>query len=121
MKKTAILLLLPLIIIISLFAAPLETNKILVVRHPFDEYAFNNTDTTYRIIPSSDGRYGYEILIKGKGLIRQLSIPGRAGTEGFKSKADAKKVAELVLKKLSQGMMPPTIEESELIKLKIKF
>jgi hypothetical protein len=78
-------------------------------------------DTTYQIIAAPGNTYGYEILIHKKVLIRQLNIPGRSGTAGFKRKADAEKVARLVIKKLSQGMMPPTVDENELKQLNIKM
>ena len=79
------------------------------------------SDTTYRIIPSIDNTFGYEILINGKTLIRQKNIPGLPGLNGFKRKADAGKTAQLVLKKLSAGIMPPSIDKHELDSLKVKY
>ena len=80
-----------------------------------------NIDTSYRIIQAAGNTYGYEILIKNKVLIRQQNIPGKPGTLGFKRKRDAEKVAELVIKKLAQGIMPPTIDVKEFIDLKIEL
>jgi hypothetical protein len=82
---------------------------------------FNNRDTTYHIIAAPSNTYGYEILVKNKTLIKQLSIPGKPGIKGFLKKQDAEKVARLVILKLSKGIMPPTINEKELNKLKIKL
>lgn len=82
---------------------------------------FNNHDTTYHIIVAPGNTYGYEILVKNKTLIRQLSVPGKPGTKGFIKKQDAEKVARLVIRKLSKGVMPPTVDEKELNKLKIKL
>jgi hypothetical protein len=79
------------------------------------------SDTTYRIISSTNNTYGYEILINKKTFIRQLNIPGRPGLNGFRRKRDAEKVAQLVLKKLANGIMPPSIEKAEMRKLKIKY
>jgi len=78
-------------------------------------------DTTYRIIPAEGNTYGYEILVKNKLLIHQPNIPGMPGKKGFQRKADAEKVAKLVIKKIQKGMMPPTVEKKELDSLSIKF
>ena len=85
-----------------------------ILRHSY-------SDTTYKIIPSVDNTYGYEILINGKTLIRQKNIPGLPGLNGFKRKTDAEKTAQLVLKKLSAGIMPPSIDKNELDSMKVKY
>ena len=74
-----------------------------------------------KIFSKPDHSYGYDILKHNKVLIHQQNIPGQTGLKGFQKKDDAKKVALLVIEKLSQGIMPPTIEKNELIQLKIKF
>ena len=81
----------------------------------------NNSDTTFNIVASVNHTYGYEIFIRNKIVIRQLTIPCKSGIEGFINKLDAEKVAHLVIKKLSQGIMPPTINRQELTNLKIDF
>ena len=78
-------------------------------------------DTTFRIIPSEGNTYGYDILVKNKILIHQPNIPGRPGNKGFAVKADAEKVAKLIIKKLQQGIMPPATSTKELDSLKIKY
>lgn len=78
-------------------------------------------DTTYRIIPAVGNTYGYDILVKNRLLIHQPSIPGMPGNKGFAKKTDAEKVARLIIKKMGQGMMPPTIEPKELETMKIKL
>jgi len=77
------------------------------------------SDTSYRIIHSEVNTYGYEILINGKVLIRQKNIPGLPGNKGFHKKSDAVKTATLVIQKLRQGIMPPTITANDLSKLEI--
>jgi len=74
-----------------------------------------------KIFSNPDNSYGYDILKENKVLIHQQNIPGQTGLKGFLKRDDAKKVALLVTEKLSQGIMPPTIETKELIQLKIKF
>ena len=41
------------------------------------------------------------------------------GNEGFKTKADAEKVAQLVITKIKKGEMPPTVSVEEMKKLKV--
>jgi hypothetical protein len=82
---------------------------------------YSQPDTTYRIISSIANTYGYEILINGKAFIRQKNIPGLPGSTGFKQKEDAEKAAQLVLKKLTAGIMPPSIDKHELDSMKVKY
>ena len=85
------------------------------------EQIINKSDTSFNIVSTADHTSGYEISIRNKVVIRQLTIPGQSGIKGFKSRSDAEKVARLVIKKLSLGIMPPTIDDNELSKLKIKY
>ncbi len=77
------------------------------------------TDYTYKIIPSINNTWCYDVYKNGKMLIHQTNIPGLPGNEGFKKKADAKKVARLVIKKLKSGEMPPSVTVDEMEKLKV--
>ena len=80
-----------------------------------------HTHVNYKIITNTDRSYGYEIFVNSKLLVHQPVIPGRQGVSGFTRKADAKKVAILVVKKVQKGLIPPTIEIKELDSLRIKF
>ena len=82
---------------------------------------YSPSDTTYRIIPAIDNTYGYEILMDGKVFIRQKNIPGLSGLTGFKRKEDAEKTAQLVLKKITAGIMPPSVNKHELDSMKVKY
>ena len=81
----------------------------------------NPSDTTYRIIPSGRNSFGYEIWIGSKKVILQKSIPGLPGKTGFINTSDASKTAGLVIRKLQQGLMPPTITKKELDSMKIRL
>ncbi|MBY0426967.1 MAG: DUF4907 domain-containing protein [Cytophagales bacterium] len=74
-------------------------------------------DITYELFQSPNKTWGYNILINGKLKIHQPNIPGIPGESGFKSKLSALKTAELAIKKIKQGLMPPTISTEELKKL----
>jgi hypothetical protein len=57
--------------------------------------------------------WGFDILIKDKIFIHQPNIPAINGDIPFKTKKDAKKVAELMIFKICNDIIPPaiTIEE----------
>ena len=73
----------------------------------------------YRLIARPDRGYGYTILAGSKILIRQESIPGLPGNRAFTTKADAARVAALVIHKLEQKIFPPTVTSAELERLHI--
>ncbi|HMK25399.1 MAG TPA: DUF4907 domain-containing protein [Chitinophagaceae bacterium] len=78
-----------------------------------------STKYTYKIIESLNNTYGYDIYVDNKLLIHQPAIPALASNEGFKTKNDAIKVAQLVITKIKKGDMPPTIAVEEIKKMKI--
>ena len=119
MKKNYSLLLLIVVLASEIFNTSIQARGIRLEDQFPRKPSFDYADTSYRIISAPDNSYGYEVLIDRKVLIHQPSVPGRAGRMGFKRKVDAEKVAQLVIRKLSQGIMPPTINENELLKLKI--
>ncbi|KAA9327169.1 DUF4907 domain-containing protein [Hymenobacter busanensis] len=69
---------------------------------------------SYRLLPAAGATIGYEISQQNRPLIRQLTVPGRGGTQGFRSAADADAVARLVVTKLARGLMPPAVTAHEL-------
>ena len=64
--------------------------------------------------PNADGSYGYVIAANGRPLILQPHVPGRPGTRGFATAAQAQQVAQLVAGKLRRGQMPPSVTTAEL-------
>ena len=73
---------------------------------------------TYNIISAPEKTFGYDILVDGKLMIHQPNKPGMAGIRAFDTKQDAEKVAKLVIQKMKNGEMPPTVSSEEMIKLK---
>jgi hypothetical protein len=73
----------------------------------------------YKIIQAPNNTWGYDILIDHKIFIHQPNRPGLPGNDGFTTKKDAIKVAELVLVKIKNGEIPPTISLEELKALKL--
>ena len=82
-----------------------------------------NTDKSVKTTPSnysyvtiySDSiGWGYDIMEGSVRRIHQPHIPAVQGNQGFKSGADAAKVAEKIIEKLDNGIMPPTISIDEM-------
>lgn len=81
--------------------------------------AYANTNLTYKIIDAPNNTFCYDVFADGKLMIHQTSVPGLPGNEGFKTKADAEKVAQLVIGKIKKGEMPPTISVEEMKKVNL--
>jgi len=78
-----------------------------------------NAKLSYVLTDAPNGTFGYDILSDGKLFVRQLNIPGQPGNNGCATKADAQKLAQLVIEKIRKGTMPPTVTKEELIGLNI--
>jgi len=79
-----------------------------------NEYPYKDADINAIIIPSVNNTFGYDIYLDGAMLIHQPSRPGLPGNAGFATQEDAKKVAELVVKKIRNNELPPTVTIEEL-------
>jgi len=77
----------------------------------------SDVDIKAIIIQSANYTFGYDIYVNGSVLVHQPFRPGLQGNTGFTTKEDAMKVAELVIKKLRNHEMPPTITIEEMRKL----
>lgn len=66
------------------------------------------------IVVETENGYGYKIFLDGKLYINQPNIPGLPGTAGFDDEASARRIAELAVSKIKQGIMLPTISLEEL-------
>lgn len=78
-----------------------------------------DSSLTYKIIPSVQNTWGYDIYRNRKLFIHQPSIPGVAGNKGFKTKEDAGTVARLVMAKIRKGEMPPSVTINEMQKIRV--
>ncbi len=79
--------------------------------------ATQNKNLTYKIIPSENKTWGYDIYYNGKLFIHQPSIPALPGNTGFTTKEAAEKVAEKVIQKINNGENPPSISIEEMKQL----
>jgi protein involved in ribonucleotide reduction len=78
---------------------------------------YANAQISIKIIPSANKTFGYEILLNGKPLVRQLNIPALPGNDGFATKERAQKVADFVVKKIQNNEIPPTVTIEDLNKM----
>lgn len=81
--------------------------------------AYGHTKLSYKIIDAANKTFGYDIYADDKLMIHQKSIPALPGNDGFKTKAGAEKVAQLVIEKIKKGEMPPTVTIEEMKELKV--
>lgn len=71
------------------------------------------------VIETENG-WAYNILNNNQVFIHQPNIPAIQNTKAFKSKADAKKVGNLVLQKIKTNSFP-VVSKEELDSLKIQY
>lgn len=79
----------------------------------------NRLNISSQIIDAPGKTFGYDIFSSDRLIIHQPCIPTVPGIGGFKSKADAEKVARLVISKIKNGVMPPTLTIAELKDLNV--
>jgi hypothetical protein len=72
---------------------------------------------TFQVIDAPNKTFGYNILVDGTPFIRQTSIPAVAGIEGFKTAAQAEKVAQLLIEKMKKSAALPAVSLDELKQL----
>ena len=73
-----------------------------------------DAELAIKIIPGANNTFGYDILLNGRPFVHQPNIPGLPGNEGFTTRERAQKVAELVVKKIRNNGMPPTVTIEDL-------
>ncbi len=64
--------------------------------------------------------WGYDIFIDGEQYVHQPNVPSLPGDGGFKTEADARKVAELAVQKIRDNILPPSITPEELAELRVQ-
>ena len=73
----------------------------------------NKSGYSYETLALESG-WAYKIYMNEKLFIFQKSIPSIPGNRGFKNQKAAESVAQLVVYKLSNGLMPPSVNKLEL-------
>jgi hypothetical protein len=74
---------------------------------------------TSRVFESELGGYGYDILVNDTVFIHQPNIPAISDNIGFPTEAGAKQIANLVITKIRNHEMPPSVTREELVKFSL--
>lgn len=75
----------------------------------------------YMVVPfETEGGWGYRIAKEGKSYIYQPFIPGIEGNHAFKTKEEAMRTGNLVLKKLKAKKIP-SVQKQDLDSLQITY
>ena len=76
----------------------------------------NKSDSLfYKIIKINNG-WGYDIYMNEKIYIHQNCIPAISGYKNFICKEDAEKIAKVIIEKIKNHIIPPSITKDELNK-----
>lgn len=104
-----------------------EVEEVIIEKESIDSLPPSPENGTQTVSKKSKYRYesfetpnvgwGYSIYEGSKELIRQPHIPAIQGTQGFATKDQADRVAKEVVRKLENGIMPPTLSVDEMRKL----
>lgn len=81
----------------------------------------NNLDDLSVQVYSIDSGFAYKINLGEKPMIDQKHIPGVQGLKYFKSEEDARNAGMLMLYKLENNIMPPSVTLNELDSLNISY
>ena len=92
-------------------------------QRPSGEVRFHTSSAKYtqgkfdiQPIPSEANTWGFVIYKDGKLFIRQPSIPALPGNRGFTTQAKALKAGQLMVDKIRNGQMPPSLTKEEMQK-----
>lgn len=65
------------------------------------------------LFSSEYGGFGYDISVNGKLLVHQPNVPVVTGNKGFPTEESARKMAKLVIQKIKDNQIPPTLTAGE--------
>jgi hypothetical protein len=92
----------------------LNTEKQEDVKADQEVNPYANANLKTEILPNKDGTFGYRILLNGSPMIAQPNIPGLPGNAGFSDAPKAQRTADLILHKIRNNIMPPSVTVEEL-------
>lgn len=79
-----------------------------------DSSAVEEVNYRYEVIAAPENTFGYDIYKGDAMFIHQPHIPGMPGVKGFAREEQARKAADLMITKMKNGVMPPTLSEEEI-------
>lgn len=119
-KNLKILIIIVLIIIIAVILFFVSKPKVSgVVQEQKEVSPYLNSKIEIKTFQTGI-EWGYDILIDENIYVHQPTIPAIGGNKGFKTEQDAQKTAELVVNKIRNNILPPSITPEELKNLGIE-
>ncbi len=73
-----------------------------------------------KLYQNEDETWGYDIMIDGNIYVHQPTKPAVGGNTGFATEVEAQSVADLVISKIKNNILPPSITPSEVTELEEK-
>lgn len=84
---------------------------------PADSSVVAEVNYRYELITAPENTFGYDIFKGDAMFIHQPHVPGMPGVKGFAREDQARKAAELMITKMKQGIVPPTLSEEEITEI----
>ena len=78
------------------------------------ENPYANAPVDVKTYANPEGGFGYDVYVHHSIYVHQPSIPAINGNRSFSSAADAKKTGDLVVYKIKNNIMPPSLTVAEL-------
>lgn len=79
----------------------------------------DSLEYSYKVIYEENKGWGYQIFEGNTMVINQMHIPAVQGIQGFSSQENAATTARYIIKKINEGIFPPTISVSTLDSLRV--
>jgi hypothetical protein len=89
--------------------------KNVVIEPGLNPYADSLVEAT--LYQNEDLTWGYDILIDGNIYVHQSTKPAVGGNSGFATEIEAQQVADLVISKIKNNVLPPSVTPEEIKEL----
>ncbi len=104
------------IILVIIFLAAIVGGALYFDKNKQEETVNPYTDSvvTTTILTNPDGTFGYDIMIDGNIYVHQPTKPAVGGNAGFATEVEAQYVAGLVISKIKNNILPPSVTSEEI-------
>ncbi len=75
---------------------------------------YANSLVEAKLYQNEDQTWGYDIIIDGNIYVHQPTKPAVGGNSGFATEAEAQSVADLVISKIKNNVLPPSVTPEEI-------
>ena len=120
MKNAIFITIIILVLIIWIFKVSIPNNSLKAGKQiTVSNIQVLNDDTITAKTFKVDSGWGYDIFVGGKLYIHQPNIPAVSGDKGFIEEEYAAKIAWLVIEKIKDHILPPSVSIDELDSLQV--